>query len=411
MSSGHKWSSAEIANLRTILSTSPSWSEGFRRAAEQFQTTETAIRRTVDRMRKHAPVDPPAPPAPEAPQPAPTISADVLGGYIARASSQATAARLRALETDLYTTRKVVEAYGELTRNPLPPIPRRELNSGLREAVSIAMLSDVHSEEIVHAHETPTGNVYNPEIADVSIARFFLGYQWLINFHRTAFRITDAGLWLGGDLMTGHIHEEMKETTATAPIETLLWLRPRVISGIDLLLSDPKLEHLHVWCSYGNHGRNTIKPYRARGAAHSYEWLLYQWLAGHYAERGEKRVRFLADPTAHQYAQVYDYKLHFHHGDETNYQGGSGGITIPLNKAVAQWDIARRCDYHHFGHWHQYIDTGRIVVNGSVIGFNAYAMAIKATPEAPQQAFYLLDSKRGKTCKSPIWVRESNDKS
>jgi hypothetical protein len=33
-------------------------------------------------------------------------------------------------------------------------------------------------------------------------------------------------------------------------------------------------------------------------------------------------------------------------------------------------------------------------------------MSIKATPEPPQQAFYLLDAKRGKTCKSPIWVRE-----
>jgi hypothetical protein len=44
-------------------------------------------------------------------------------------------------------------------------------------------------------------------------------------------------------------------------------------------------------------------------------------------------------------------------------------------------------------------------VNGSVVGYNGYAMAIKATPEPPQQAFYILDSKRGKTCKSPIWVR------
>ncbi len=205
--------------------------------------------------------------------------------------------------------------------------------------------------------------------------------------------------------MSGHIHEELKETTTGSPIETLLWLRPRLISGIDSLLEDTELEQLTIPCSYGNHGRNTVKPYRARGAAHSYEWLLYQILAEHY--RDNPRVQFLADPTAHQYVHAYDFDLHFHHGDETNYQGGTGGITIPLNKAIAQWDQVKKCHYHHFGHWHQYIDTGRIVVNGSVIGYNAYAMSIKATPEPPQQAFYLLDSKRGKTCKSPIWVRET----
>jgi len=187
----------------------------------------------------------------------------------------------------------------------------------------------------------------------------------------------------------------------------MLWWRPRLVSGIDRLLADSKLERILIPCSYGNHGRSTHKPYRSLGAIHNYEWALYQFLALHYAD--EPRVKILADKSAHQYVHVYDWDLHFHHGDEANYQGGVGGITIPLNKAAAQWDLAAKCHYHHFGHWHQYIDTGRILVNGSVIGYNAYAMAIKATPEPPQQAFYLLDSKRGKTCKSPIWVRDSSD--
>jgi hypothetical protein len=312
--------------------------------------------------------------------------------------------RSEATLKDLLTYRAALDTIKRATSAPLPAIKRRERVSGMREATAVCMLSDVHAEESVRVGETPTGNEYNPTIAAKSISRFFAGVEWLTELHRSAFAIRDVVLWLGGDLMTGHIHPELIEHTATPPVETLLWLRPRIIAGIDRLLEDPLVENLRIVCSYGNHGRTTAKPYRALGAVHSYEWLLYQWLAGHYA--GEKRVRFLADESAHQYIQVYDFDLHFHHGDEANYQGGVGGITIPLNKAVAQWDQARRCHYHHFGHWHQYIDTGRIVVNGSVIGFNAYAMAIKATPEPAQQAFYLLDSKRGKTAKFPIWVRE-----
>lgn len=300
--------------------------------------------------------------------------------------------------------REILDTLSAAASKPLPEIRRRELGSGLREATAVFGLSDVHAEERVRLGEVPVPNEYSPAIAEQSIGRFFAGAQWLMDLARPKFQVHDALLWLGGDLMSGHIHEELKENTATPPIQTLLWLRPRIMAGIDRLLSDSKLERLQIVCSYGNHGRNTPKPYRALGAVHSYEWLLYQWLGSIYEH--EPRVQFLADESAHQYAKAYGFDLHFHHGDETNYQGGVGGITIPLNKAVGQWDKAKRCHYHHFGHWHQYIDSGRIVVNGSVIGFNSYAMSIKAEPEEPQQFFYLLDSKRGKTGKHPIWVRD-----
>ncbi len=316
-------------------------------------------------------------------------------------------ARAESLAKDLVLAKGAIDAYAQATAAPLPRIQRRELGSGLREACAVALLSDAHVEERVLAGDTPVGNTYNLEIAERSVGRFFAALRWKLGLYRQAFKIRSLVCWLGGDLMTGHIHAENVETTAGTPLETMLWLRPWLISGIDSLLEDNELQEIYLPCSYGNHGRNTHKPYRVRGAAHSYEWTLYQFIAEHY--KNEPRVRFLADASAHQYVHVYDFDLHFHHGDETSYNGGVGGITIPLNKAASAWDVAKRCHYHHFGHWHQYQDTGNIVVNGSVIGFNGYAMSIKAKPEDPQQAFYLLDSKRGKTCKSPLWVRDSAD--
>lgn len=331
--------------------------------------------------------------------------AEAASRYQAALLARSEASRVRTLERDIHSLHQIFDVLSAATSTPLKPIKRYELSSGLREATAIFGLSDVHAEETVRKGETPVRNEYNLQIAEKSIGRFFEGARWLIDLHRQKFKIRSALCWLGGDLMSGHIHEELKERTSFPPIKTLLWLRPRIMAGIDRLLEDDQLEQILIPCSYGNHGRNTQKSYRGvLGAWHSYEWLLYQWLASMY--ENEPRVQFLADESAHQYAEIYDFNLHFHHGDETNYNGGVGGITIPLNKATAQWDKARRCDYHHFGHWHTYMDTGQIVVNGSVIGFNGYAMSIKATPEDPQQFFYLLDSKRGKTCKSPIWVRE-----
>jgi hypothetical protein len=274
----------------------------------------------------------------------------------------------------------------------------------MREATAVALLSDLHVEEEVKRGDTPVGNVYNLNIAEKRLGRAFSGIEWLINHHRQNWQIRNLVLWFGGDMMSGQIHEENLETSRGTPIETLLWLYPRLLAGVHQLLTGLDLTSLQLICSYGNHGRDTKTCRFAKGAGHSYEWGMYQRLAQDL--QSDERVQVLADPSEHQYAKVYDWSLHFHHGHRVQYQGGSGGITIPLNKAVAQWDKARRCDIHNFGHFHQYIDTGAIVVNGSLIGYNSYAMGIKATPEPAQQAFYLLDSKRGKTCKSPLWVEE-----
>lgn len=286
----------------------------------------------------------------------------------------------------------------------MPTIKPREFKSGLREATAVALLSDLHVEERVLKGDTPTGNEYSLDIAARRLERFFAGLDWLIKKERGGAKIRNLLLWWGGDMMSGHIHEENLETSAAPPIKTLLWLYPHLVGGLEFLKAKTDVD-IDLVCSYGNHGRDTKKCNYATGAHHSYEWGMYQIAAEHY--RNDPRVKVYADPTEHQYAKVYGFDLHFHHGNRINYGGGVGGITIPINKAVAQWDRVRRCDYHNFGHFHQYIDTGNVVVNGSLIGFNSYAMGIKASPEPPQQAFYLIDSKRGKTAKSPIWVGES----
>ncbi len=306
-------------------------------------------------------------------------------------------------EVLLHRARDVVRATLAASGS-VPRITQGVLGSDRREGTPVILASDWHVEEEVRAESTPTGNFYNLDVADTRIRRFFAGSHWLIDFHRPKFQCRDVVLWLGGDLLSGYIHDELVETAQLSPLETLRWLKFRLIAGIEFLLRDKALNRLIIPCSYGNHGRTTKKPRRATGAENSYEWLLYCELADYFASN--KRVEFHITKSAHQYVGVYDYDVHFHHGDEISYGGGVGGIMIPINKAVAQWDKARAADFDNFGHFHQYLDVGKIAGNGSLIGFNGYAMSIKATPEPPQQSFYIVDSKRGKTCKCPIWVGE-----
>lgn len=286
-------------------------------------------------------------------------------------------------------------------------IKRRERGSAKREGCAVILASDWHIEEHVPHRADTAGNYYDLKVAEKRVNRFFLGARDLIDMNRPTFGLRDIVLWLGGDLITGYLRNENREENELSPVEAITWLKVKVSAGIDYLLADSKIESITIPCSHGNHGRTTEKRQISTGAQNSYEWLLYQWLADRYVDN--KRVKFITDQSNHQYVDVYDFNLHFHHGDEVKYQGGIGGIAVPLMKAVSGWDQVKRCHYHHMGHWHQLRDFGNVTVNGSLIGYNAYAMSVRAQPEPPQQAFYILDSKRGKTAQFPIWVQGDSE--
>jgi len=128
---------------------------------------------------------------------------------------------------------------------------------------------------------------------------------------------------------------------------------------------------------------------------------MYHHLANHF--RGNKRVVFNISGAYLSYLQVYDLTLAFHHGHAVKYGGGVGSISIPINKAIAQWEKLKHADLYLMGHYHQFIDTGNCIVNGSLIGYNAFAMFIKAGFEKPKQAFFLIDRKRSsKTVVAPV---------
>ncbi len=291
-----------------------------------------------------------------------------------------------------------------------PRILPREKTSKIRELTAVALASDWHVEEPVEPESVAYRNEYNLEIADKRVTRFFEGIIWNIEHHRASGRlaIRDLVLWLGGDLMTGYIHPELVESNLLSPTETVRWLIPRIRDGIHSLLERLQLDHIEIPCSFGNHGRSTDKPRISTGYANSYEWLMYHVLADEF--RNEPRVHFEITNSAHQYVRVYDFTIHLHHGDDVKYQGGVGGIAIPLLKAVPAWERLKHADVHCIGHHHQLKDFGRAVVNGSIIGHGPYSQRIRAEFEPPQQALFYMDSARGKCMVTALWVADAESK-
>lgn len=269
------------------------------------------------------------------------------------------------------------------------------LSSG--EAVAVLCASDWHVEETITSASTNGLNEFNLRIAQDRIRKFFTSAVRLTEIQRGGCDIREAILWLGGDLMSGFIHEELQETNELTPTETILWLRDQLTEGIRYLFDH--FDGIKIVANYGNHGRTTKKPRHATGYKNSYEWLLYSILS---KQLDLPKVEWVVADSYLSFVHVYDKVIRFHHGDGLKYQGGIGGLTIPTEKAIASWNKAKMADLDVFGHWHTQQQNPKWVSNGSLIGYNAYAVSIKAAYERPQQTFFLFDKDRGRTITAPI---------
>jgi len=347
---------------------------------------------------------------PESPSDAAKRAADAVPGEVER---KAVRERLRArrgvtalkrevalLETELEAERAAREMLLALKEQPprVHKVKKRRHVTGKRRStrlVTFSLLSDLHVDEDVDPNTVNGLNEYSVEIADQRLNYYWQRVISLVQKEQAAADIRTHVLWIGGDLFSGHIHEDLVESTSMAPLESVLWIKPRLESGIRMLTEELDIDELVVIWQYGNHGRDGKKPRVSTAAQHNYEWLLGQVLARDMESHAwAGKVRFIAERGYHTYLDVGGYAVRFHHGEGIGYAGGVGGITIPLNKAIAKWNQGLHADLDVLGHWHQMIDLQNAVMNGSLIGYNAYALRIKATYQPPAQAFFTVDLDR-----------------
>jgi hypothetical protein len=55
------------------------------------------------------------------------------------------------------------------------------------------------------------------------------------------------------------------------------------------------------------------------------------------------------------------------------------------------------------GHWHQYLSTPSLIINGSLKGYDEYAKISNFGFEPPQQALAIVTPERGITFQAPVF--------
>lgn len=326
--------------------------------------------------------------------------------------------RVRDLETENRDLTKQLSDGGEyhdiiaevLANQPhaTPRIAPRERTSGLREGTPIILASDWHIEEEVRPEQVAGRNRYNLDISTRRMERFFEASLWAIKHQREVYKIRDAILWLGGDFITNYLHEDNNESNLLSPTQAILMAQTEIAKGIRFLLEDKEIEQFIVPCNDGNHGRLTEKMRSATRIENSLEVFLYAQLAHEF--RNEPRLKFILPTSQFTFLDdVYGKTIRALHGDVFKYGGGVGGITVPLYKSLARWESVKHADLTIMGHWHQRICLPNVLVNGSLIGYNAYAMGGGFPFEAPVQSMRMLDSHRWIGADVPLNISDRAD--
>jgi hypothetical protein len=258
-------------------------------------------------------------------------------------------------------------------------------------------------------------NEYDPEVANERAYQYFDSTLKMLNASRAAWSIDQMVLWLGGDLMTGYIHEEYQEENFLSPVEEALFAHDILINGIDMLLAESDCRHILVPTSNGNHGRTGQKIKISSSARNSFEWMLYHFLGRRYSS--EPRVTFQIANGYNNVVDCYGFRVNFHHGDAIGYAGGVGGLSIPTNRRIGrqasglppEWEGTGKAAPHLnvFGHFHQRLFPGSFICNGSLIGWNDFAERIGCPYEPPAQTCFVVDEKyKAVSHYSPILVEK-----
>lgn len=294
---------------------------------------------------------------------------------------------------------------------PNPPDWFIEREHQSNHGVPTLLCSDWHWGETVEARQVNYVNAFNKEIAEKRVKRLVEKTINLMMVHMAKPKYDYLCLPLLGDMDSGNIHEELRETN-WAPINIcLIELRDTIIWMIDEFLN--AFKKLYVPCVTGNHGRMDRKPRFKNASYDNFEFLLYEMLRHHY--KGNKAVHFDIAESSELLYDVCGTRYLAVHGD--GFKGGSGiaGALSPMmigraRKKESAMATNRLFDVMIHGHWHFHRNIGDIISNGSLKGFDEYALKNSFQYQAPIQALWVTHPDYGITASWPVYLEAKGER-
>lgn len=316
------------------------------------------------------------------------------------------------IRRDNDTAEKIREELYSLSAHQLE-IPEwisgRAVRNGARGG-PITIWSDFHASEVVSKAETGGVNEFNSAICTKRFHRLVDTTIDLCFHHMGRANVAYPGIvvCLGGDMISGDIHEELAQTNDRTPHQCVHDMVDLLGGGLDRMAT--KFGRVFVPCVVGNHGRGTKKPRFKQRVFTSFDWSIYCSLARDF--RKDKHIRFYIPDEADARFTMYGHRYLLTHGDSLGVKGGDGLIgaigpimrgTLKLNRQESQ--IGRDFDTCVMGHWHQYLTLPGLIVNNALKGYDEFAhLALRAPYSRPSQALWFTHPEHGITAHWQVYL-------
>ena len=273
--------------------------------------------------------------------------------------------------------------------------------------VPVLMLSDWHIGETVDAAQVHGANEFNAAIADRRVKSVIDRVLHLAFHHAPNPQYPGIVVVLGGDFVSGWLHEELFRTDWCAPTQATNWCVSRLHAALARLAD--AFGKVHAVCVPGNHGRLTRKPMAKGGATSCFDHAIYEALADRL--RADARITWQIPASGDALFQVAGTRFLAMHGHELGVKGGDGliGALGPIMRGAiktgrAERSLGRDFDVLLLGHFHQAIwqPHSGIVVNGTLKGFDEYSRMQRYSFAPPTQSLFFVHPRFG--CNLPFNV-------
>lgn len=319
--------------------------------------------------------------------------------------------KIDVLETSLHTVQRdltVLTGLTEAARYVDPPTWLVTPGKKSAPGTPVTIWSDWHWGEVVEPTQVNGVNKYNLKIANERARRLVTTTVELLKTHVANPDYPGIVLCLGGDMMSGDIHDELKQTNETPTPPAMLDLLGVLIWGINLLADE--FGRVHIPVVAGNHGRMTHKPVAKMMAHQNWDWVIGKLLQMHFAK--DKRITFQISDASDVMFKVHNTTYLLTHGNQ--FFGGSGiaGMLSPLmlgdaRKRKRQQAIRQPYDVMLMGHWHNLFQGRGLIVNNCLKGYDEYAFQNNFDFAPASQALWVVHPNYGLNWWMPIYVQDA----
>lgn len=261
-------------------------------------------------------------------------------------------AKLHTSEARFENLREIMEERLEEI-GTLPYVKLDDFESNNKGAT--LLISDIHYGMVVDNQF----NFYNCDVANERLDLLISKTLEKCRLHN----INKLNVEILGDLTSGIIQTGCRVQQEEDVMTQIIDISEKLATCINNLSSE--IPNVTVYTVFGNHGRASANKKESINEE-NYERLVY-----YYIKKRVKGVKFI-DAMKSDFIKYHDYDKTFviAHGDKDRKETALQTYSKLLNSEVGEV---------HIGHWHSFMedeDKG-IVVNGSVIGSDEYAISIR----------------------------------